>query len=104
MKNADTQQMVNKMFAKQIGRSMEIYVDNMLVKSKKSNSHIADLSKAFEVLCDYQMKLNPSKCLLEFHQTNSLSLWLINKVEKPTQRKFWVVLDMKTPTNLKKLE
>jgi len=41
---------------------MEVYVDDMLVKSRRSNDHIRALAKMFGVLRKYQMKLNPLKC------------------------------------------
>jgi len=64
LKNAGAtyQRLVNKMFAKQIGRTMEVYVNDMLVKSKKGTDHIAYLSKMFHVLRKNGMKLNPLKC------------------------------------------
>ena len=57
------QKLVNKMFNKQIGRNMEVYVDNMLVKSKEELAHLDDLKKMFATLKQYQMKLNPNKCV-----------------------------------------
>ena len=50
------------MFHSQIGRNMEVYVDDMLVKSKKMEDHIKDLDEAFKILKQYNIKLNPSKC------------------------------------------
>ena len=41
---------------------MEVYVDDMLCKSKRVNDHIRDLSEVFNVLQEYEMKLNPLKC------------------------------------------
>ena len=41
---------------------MEIYVDDMLMKSKLARDHIQDLDQMFKVLYRYQMKLNPLKC------------------------------------------
>ena len=41
---------------------MEMYVDDMLVKSKEESAHLDDLQKAFTTLRRYQMKLNPNKC------------------------------------------
>ena len=55
--------MVNKIFSKQIGRNMEVYVDDMLVKSKEELAHLDDLKETFATLKQYQMKLNPSKCV-----------------------------------------
>ena len=59
---ATYQRLVNKMFSKQIGRNMEVYVDDMLVKSKEELTHLDDLKETFATLRQYQMKLNPSKC------------------------------------------
>ena len=52
LKNAGAtyQRLVNKMFNKQIGRNMEVYVDNMLVKSKEELAHLADLRETFATL------------------------------------------------------
>ena len=44
---ATYQRLVNKMFNKQIGRNMEVYVDDMLVKSKKELAHLDDLRETF---------------------------------------------------------
>ena len=54
--------LVNQMFNKQIGRNMEVYVDDMLVKSKEEESHLDNLKETFETLRQYNMKLNPTKC------------------------------------------
>ncbi|KAM2680987.1 hypothetical protein EV2_012705 [Malus domestica] len=56
------QRLVNSMFAEQIGKSMEVYVDDMLVKSKHVDQHIAKLSETFTILKTYRMRLNPNKC------------------------------------------
>ena len=52
------------MFKGLIGNSMEVYVDNLLVKSKEEADHLTHLTKAFHILRRYRMKLNPSKCTL----------------------------------------
>ena len=63
LKNAGAtyQRLVNKMFQKQIGTSMEVYIDDMLVKSNTVELHIDHLVEAFQILKEYNMKLNPSK-------------------------------------------
>ncbi|CAL2260621.1 unnamed protein product [Prunus armeniaca] len=65
LKNAGAtyQRLVNHMFADQIDKSMEVYVDNMMVKSIRADQHIADLSVAFAILQSHDTKLNPAKCL-----------------------------------------
>ena len=59
---ATYQRLVNKMFSKQIRRNMEMYVDDMLIKSREEFAHMDDLQETFATLKQYQMKLNPSKC------------------------------------------
>ena len=59
---ATYQKLVNKMFSKWIGRNMEVYVDDMLVKSKEELTHLDDLKETFAMLRQYHMKLNSSKC------------------------------------------
>jgi hypothetical protein len=41
---------------------MKVYIDDMLVKMVLGKDHVADLSKYFNTLRWYEMKLNPSKC------------------------------------------
>ena len=64
LKNAGAtyQRVVNRIFKKQIGKSMEVYVDDMLVKSSDMQSHIKHLEEAFNTLRKHRMKLNPQKC------------------------------------------
>ncbi|KAL0351199.1 UNVERIFIED_CONTAM: Transposon Ty3-G Gag-Pol polyprotein [Sesamum radiatum] len=52
LKNAGAtyQRLVNSMFQKQIGKNMEVYIDDMLVKSQKKEHHINDLTECFEIL------------------------------------------------------
>ena len=47
------QRLVNKMFSKQIGRNMEVYVDDMLVKSKEGLAHLDDLRETFATFRQY---------------------------------------------------
>ena len=65
LKNAGVtyQRLMNKMFAHQIGRNVQVYVDDMLVKSLHKNDHLNDLQETFDTLRSYNMKLNPSKCV-----------------------------------------
>ena len=56
------QKLVNHIFCPQIGRNVEVYVDDMLVKSLDEDKHLDDLRETFDTLRQHQMKLNPSKC------------------------------------------
>ena len=60
---ATYQRLVNRMFSHQIGRNVEVYVDDMLVKSKDEANHLDDLKETFNTLRKYNMKLNHAKCV-----------------------------------------
>ena len=65
LKNAGAtyQRLMNKMFTHQTGRNIQVYVDDMLVKSLREKDHLNDLQETFDTLRSYNMKLNPSKCV-----------------------------------------
>ena len=50
------------MFAHQIRRNVQVYVDDMLVKSHREDDHFDDLMETFDTFRSYNMKLNPDKC------------------------------------------
>ena len=64
LKNASAtyQRLMFKMFTNQIETNVQVYVDDMLVKSRREDNHLEDLKETFDILCSYNMKLNPSKC------------------------------------------
>jgi len=49
------------MFAHQIGRNVQVSVNDILVKSRREDDHLEDLKEIFNTLRSYNMKLNPSK-------------------------------------------
>ncbi|XP_034208128.1 uncharacterized protein LOC117621677 [Prunus dulcis] len=55
---ATYQRLVNKIFKKQMGKTIEIYVDNMLVKAPERADYFKNLAEAFSLLQQYRMKLN----------------------------------------------
>ena len=64
LKNAGVtyQQMMTRMFQDKIGRTVEVYIDDMVVKSKQEIQHIEDLQGVFEVLRQHKLRLNAEKC------------------------------------------
>ena len=59
---ATYQRLVTKMFQPLLGSTMEVYIDDMLVKSKQRQDHVTHLQQVFYLLRGYGMKLNPLKC------------------------------------------
>ena len=101
---ATYQRLVNKMFQKQIGASMEVYIDDMLVKSTTAEFHIAHLSEAFQILREYNMKLNPAKCAFGVSAEKFLGFIVNNRGIEANPDKIKVVLDMPPPSNIKKVQ
>ena len=64
LKNAGStyQQMMTKMFEPQLGKNVEVYIDDMAVKSKLVSEHVGDLTSIFEILREHKLCLNVSKC------------------------------------------
>ena len=106
LKNAGAtyQRLVNRMFQKQIGTFMEVYIDNMLVKSIKSKLHITYLAEAFQVLRSYNMKLNPAKCAFGVSTGKFLGFVANNRGIEANPNKIKVVLDMLPPSNVKDIQ
>ena len=50
------------MFEPQLGKSIEVYIDDMVVKSKVVSEHVGDLENIFEILRKHKLRLNASKC------------------------------------------
>ena len=86
LKNAGVmfQRHVNKMFIQQIRWNVEVYVEDMLVKSKEEEHQLDDLKETFETPRLYGMKLNPSKCLFKVSLGSSSASWYPSGVLKPT--------------------
>lgn len=64
LKNARVmhQQMVIQMFKDQIGETIEVYIDDMVVKSRKSKKHMHNLVQVFEILWQHKLRLHADKC------------------------------------------
>ena len=64
LKNAGStyQRMMTRMFETQLGKNIEIYIDDMVVKSKLESEHVNDLENIFEILRRHKLRLNAFKC------------------------------------------
>ena len=105
LKNAGAtyQRLVNRMFRKQIGMSMEVYIDDMLVKSTTTELHIAHLFEAFQILREYNMKLNPAKCAFGVLAGKFLGFIVNNRGIESNPDKIKDVLGMPPPSSIKEV-
>ena len=106
LKNAGAtyQRLVNRMFLKQIGTTMEVYIDEMLVKSTTAELHISHLLEAFQILRNYNMKLNPAKCAFGVSAKKFLGFIVNHRGIEANPNKIKAVLDMPSPSGIKEVQ
>ena len=92
------------MFCPQIGRNVEVYVDDMLVKSVDEGKHLDDLQETFNILGQYNMKLNPSKCAFGVASGKFLGFMVSHRGIDANPEKIKAILDMKPPQNVKEVQ
>lgn len=101
---ATYQRLVNRMFKDQIGRNIEVYVDDLLVKSKKAEQHFNDLREAFTVLRKYNMKLNPEKCIFKAESGKFLGFMVLERAIEANPEKFKAIIEMQPPRTINEVQ
>ena len=106
LKNAGAtyQRLMNKMFRNQIGRNVEVYIDDMLVKTKDDLNHLEDLEETFKTLRQYRMKLNPSKCIFGVSSGKFLGFTVPQRGIEANLDKIKAVLEMTPPRTVKEVQ
>ena len=100
---ATYQRLVNRMLKDLIGKSMEVYVDDMLVKSKMAGDHIEHLNQMFNILRKYWRKLNPLKCAFEVGSGKWLGFMVNQHGIEANPKKINVLLEMSSPKKPKEV-
>jgi hypothetical protein len=106
LKNAGAtyQRLVNKMFEKQMGRNVEVYVDEMLVKSVQAPDHVSDLKETFGMIRRYEMKLNLTKCAFGVSSGKFLGYLVSQRGIEANPEKVRAVLEMQPPRTTEQLQ
>ena len=55
---------MTRMFEPQLGKNIEVYIDDMVVKNKVESEHVNGLRNVFGILRKHKLRLNASKCRL----------------------------------------
>ena len=92
------------MFNKQIIRNMEVYMDDMLVKSKEELAHLDNLKETFATLKEYQMKLNPSKCVFGVTSGKFLGFMVCQRGIEANPEKVQAIINMALPKTVKEVQ
>ncbi|GKU93606.1 hypothetical protein SLEP1_g7183 [Rubroshorea leprosula] len=106
LKNAGAtyQKLVQIVFKLQIGRNIEVYVDDMIVTSVRAEDHIDDLSETFQNLRRAQMKLNPLKCTFAVESGKFLGYVVSKKGIEVNPEKVLAVQQMEPPKTVKDVQ
>ena len=89
------------MFEPQLGKSIEIYVDDMVVKSKVMSEHLGDLGSTFNVL---KLCLNASKCSFGMGSGKFLGYMVTHRGIEVNPDQIKAINDLKPPRNAKEIQ
>ena len=98
---ATYQRMVTKIFRPLIGKSMEVYIDDMLVKSKERPNHTRHLQETFKLLRRHNMKLNPLNYALSVSSGKFLGFMVTQRGIEANPIQLKATMDSQTPASRK---
>ena len=106
IKNAGStyQRMMTRMFEPRLDKNIEIYVDNMVVKSKVATEHLEDLGDIFNVLRKHKLRLNASKCSFGVGSGKFLGYMVTHRGIEVNPDQIKAILDLKPPRNAKEVQ
>jgi len=106
LKNAEAtyQRLMEKVFSHSMGKSVEVYVDDMVVKSPSHHQHAQDLSTVFSALRQYNLRLNPDKCIFGVDRGKFLGFMLTQRGIEANPEKCNAIIEMRSPTSVKKVQ
>ena len=106
LKNAGStyQRMMTRMFEPQLGKNIEIYVDDMVVKSKEVSKHLGDLGNTFNVLWKHKLRLNASKCSFGVGSGKFLGYMVTHREIEVNPDQIKTINDLKPPQNAKQVQ
>ncbi|XP_057723967.1 uncharacterized protein LOC130939916 [Arachis stenosperma] len=106
LKNAGAtyQRLMDKVFNQQIERNLEVYVDDMVVKTKQEHTHELDLQEVFGQLRRSNMRLNPEKCAFGVKGGKFLGFMLTSRGIEANPEKCEAIINMRSPRTIKEVQ
>ncbi|XP_073017975.1 uncharacterized protein [Primulina eburnea] len=101
---ATYQRLMDRIFAKQAGRNIEVYVDDILVKSRVHPDFIPDLEETFSNLREYGVKLNPAKCTFGVKSGKFLGFMVTERGIEVNPEKVRSITEMTSPKSIKDVQ
>ena len=106
LKNAEATypRMMTRMFEPQLGKSIEIYIDDMVVKSKLESKYVNDLENIFEILKRHKLRLNASKCSFGVGLGTFLGYMVTHQGIKVNPNQIKAINSLQPPRNPKEVQ
>ena len=106
LKNARStyQRMMTRMFESQLGKNIEIYIDDMVVKSKVVSKYLGDLGTIFEILRKYKLRLNAFKCSFGTGSGKFLSYMVTHRGIEVNHDQIKAINNLQSPRNPKEMQ
>jgi hypothetical protein len=101
---ATYQRAIQAYFKRQLNKNVEAYVDDVVVKTRNSDTLIADLEETFASLREYRWKLNPNKCVFGVPSGKLLGFIISHRGIEANPEKISAITKMKAPTCIKDVQ
>ena len=98
------QRIMTRMFEPQLGKSIEVYIDDMVVKSKVVSEHVGDLGNIFEILRKHKLHLNISKCSFSVGLGKFLGYMVTHRGMEFNPNQIKAINSLQLPRNPKKVQ
>ena len=96
--------MMTRVFELQMGKNIEVYIDDMVVKSRLVSEHVRDLDDIFEILRRHKLRLNASKCSFRVGSGKFLGYMVIHRGIEVSLDQIRDVHSMQPPRNPKEVQ
>ena len=101
---ATYQRLVTNMFWPLLGKTVEVYIDDMLIKSKERPNHANHLQQVFDLLITYDMKLNPTKCAFGVNTGRFLGFMMTERGIEANPSQLKATLESPAPSSRKEVQ
>ena len=96
--------MMTRMFKSQLRKNIEVYIDDMVVKSKVVTEHLNDLGGVFEILRKHKLLLNASKCSFGVNSSKFLGYMIMHRGIEVNPDQIKAISDLRPPWNPKEIQ
>jgi len=101
---ATYQRLMDRVFKPLLRNNVEVYVDDIVVKSPNPTQHALDLTKVFNATRKYNLRLNPEKCTFSVDGGKFLGFMLTRRDIEANPEKCQAIIDMRSPNNVKEVQ